>query len=76
MMLMKEPDHTLSNFIKHVLTKLSSKTVLLTESLIYGILSAKLIVTAECLNSFKNRVDLHFYEYKFMTDIKIEEAGL
>ena len=34
----------------------------------------KLIVTAECLNSFKNRVDL--YEYKFMTDIKIEEAGL
>ena len=36
----------------------------------------KLIVTSESLNIFKNRMDLHFYEYKFMTDIRIEEAGL
>ena len=36
----------------------------------------KLIVTSESLNIFKNRVDLHFYEYKFMMDIRIEEAGL
>jgi len=27
-----------------------------------------MILTAECLNSFKNRVDLHFYEYKCIFD--------
>ena len=32
----------------------------------------KLLVTAESLNTFKNRLDLHFHEYKFISDIKIE----
>ena len=72
---MKEQDHTHSNFIKHALTEPSSKTFFTRVINIWNTLP-KLIVTSESLNMFKNRADLHFYEYKFMTDIRIEEAGL
>ena len=36
----------------------------------------RLVVTANSLNTFKNRLDLHYHDYKFATNIIIESKDL
>ena len=36
----------------------------------------RLVVTANSLNTFKNRLDLHYHDYKFATNIMIESKDL